>query len=414
MSCASGQSARHAACRRPPQGPHRQGREPGDGAGRRRAARLGAGAVPRPRPTSTPASSGCSSRCSTCATASAVRVGVASHNLFDVAWALSLGPAADRHRHRDARGHGAGAGAGRARGRGRPAAVRPVVAARRPRGQHRLPRPAPRREHRAGELPAIAVRPVTRQRRVVATAAAVPAGDGRSSPRVDGIEPPAGSRRRPAATTASTRRSSTSPTPTGRERRTARWIVEHLDACRRQRRRADHDRSTRSRASTPSCGAQSMLRARWASTPFDERRAVLRRVGRGDGVAAAATRWRSMAHDAVKTIREGDPEVSEAIDFARYYAASLDDHRTPCSAVRRHVSSRSAWSWSRRRGTSRTRSRPGGVLAALAAGNAVVLKPAPEVRARRPAARRTVWRGRRAARRAAVRRRAPTTRSAAG
>ncbi len=50
--------------------------------------------------------------------AGAVRLGVASHNLFDVAWALTLrdelaGVAARRHRHRDARGHGAGADPGR-------------------------------------------------------------------------------------------------------------------------------------------------------------------------------------------------------------------------------------------------------------------------------------------------------------
>src|SRR5450759_2570911 len=36
-----------------------------------------------------------------------------------------------------------------------------------------------------------------------------------------------------------------------------------------------------------------------------------------------------MAHEAAKTIAEGNPEVSEAIDFARYYAeriAELEQH----------------------------------------------------------------------------------------
>ena len=40
-----------------------------------------------------------------------------------------------------------------------------------------------------------------------------------------------------------------------------------------------------------------------------------------------------MAAEAAKTVREGDPEVSEAIDFARYYATA-DDPGTR-GAVRR-------------------------------------------------------------------------------
>ena len=52
--------------------------------------------------------------------AGAIRLGVASHNLFDVAWALTLRDELPetrrgRHRHRDARGDGPGAGPGGSR-----------------------------------------------------------------------------------------------------------------------------------------------------------------------------------------------------------------------------------------------------------------------------------------------------------
>ena len=75
----------------------------------------------------------------------------------------------------------------------------------------------------------------------------------------------------------------------------------------------------------------------------------------GDGRAAP----RHAGHhglDAGKTIAEGDPEVSEAIDFARYYGRSrdrstLDDSAAPSTAA-------GSWSSWCRRGTSRTRSRP--------------------------------------------------------
>jgi RHH-type proline utilization regulon transcriptional repressor/proline dehydrogenase/delta 1-pyrroline-5-carboxylate dehydrogenase len=77
-----------------------------------------------------------------------------------------------------------------------------------------------------------------------------------------------------------------------------------------------------------------------------------------------------MAVDTGKTVREGDPEVSEAVDFAHYYArhipeaaAGFQPHGTVVVA--------SPWNF--------PLSIPaGGVLGALAAGNAVILKPAPE------------------------------------
>ena len=62
--------------------------------------------------------------------AGAIRLGVASHNLLDVAWALTpprrlAGVAARRHRHRDARGNGSGADTCRAGARRHDAAVLP-------------------------------------------------------------------------------------------------------------------------------------------------------------------------------------------------------------------------------------------------------------------------------------------------
>ena len=108
----------------------------------------------------------------------------------------------------------------------------------------------------------------------------------------------------------------------------------------------------------------------WRALGGDERRRLLHRVA---GVMAArrGETLAAMAHDAAKTIGEGDPEVSEAIDFARYYGdhgAALDEHRFEPHGV---VVVASPWNFP-------FAIPAGGVLAALAAGNAVILKPAPE------------------------------------
>lgn len=77
-----------------------------------------------------------------------------------------------------------------------------------------------------------------------------------------------------------------------------------------------------------------------------------------------------MARDAGKTVAEADPEVSEAIDFARYYAKSavtLAKGSQPVGVVLVVP----PWNF--------PYAIPmGGVCAALAAGNSVILKPAPE------------------------------------
>jgi RHH-type proline utilization regulon transcriptional repressor/proline dehydrogenase/delta 1-pyrroline-5-carboxylate dehydrogenase len=114
--------------------------------------------------------------------------------------------------------------------------------------------------------------------------------------------------------------------------------------------------------------------ARWGALPAAERREVLHAVadrlcaGRGGAIAV-------MAHDAGKTVGESDPEVSEAIDFARYYAeraVELDGGREGVSfQPYRVVVVAPPWNFP-------YAIPAGGVLAALAAGSAVILKPAPE------------------------------------
>jgi len=118
----------------------------------------------------------------------------------------------------------------------------------------------------------------------------------------------------------------------------------------------------------PAAGADA-----WRIRPAGERRAVLRSVAdelarrRGDLIAA-------MVHEAGKTFGEADPEVSEAIDFARYYGdRALELEGVPGARFDPLgvVVVVPPWNFPVAIPT-------GGVTAALAAGNAVVLKPAPE------------------------------------
>ena len=83
-----------------------------------------------------------------------------------------------------------------------------------------------------------------------------------------------------------------------------------------------------------------------------------------------------MAHETGKTVREGDPEVSEAIDFALWAAActrELDDLAADGVAADPLGVVLVAGPWN-----FPTAIPANGVVAALAAGNAVILKPAPE------------------------------------
>jgi RHH-type proline utilization regulon transcriptional repressor/proline dehydrogenase/delta 1-pyrroline-5-carboxylate dehydrogenase len=111
--------------------------------------------------------------------------------------------------------------------------------------------------------------------------------------------------------------------------------------------------------------------AAWGQRTGGERAAVLHRAG----LALAANRDRLievMAAETGKTIAEGDPEVSEAIDFAHYYAERARDLDAVQGAI--FVPSKLTvvtppWNFP-------VAISAGGVLAALAAGSGVIVKPA--------------------------------------
>ncbi len=80
-----------------------------------------------------------------------------------------------------------------------------------------------------------------------------------------------------------------------------------------------------------------------------------------------------LAHEGSKTLLEGDVEVSEAVDFANYYATlaeELDAHGDASSPLG-VVLVTPPWNFP-------YAITMGGVLASLAAGNAVILKPTPQ------------------------------------
>ncbi|MBZ8176580.1 aldehyde dehydrogenase family protein [Corynebacterium sp. 3HC-13] len=82
----------------------------------------------------------------------------------------------------------------------------------------------------------------------------------------------------------------------------------------------------------------------------------------------------AMAHEAGKTIGQSDPEVSEAIDFTHYYAqcaAQLDQARSTFNPYRL-IAVVPPWNFP-------VAIPVGGMVSALAAGSAVLIKPAPQV-----------------------------------
>ncbi|QZN84820.1 bifunctional proline dehydrogenase/L-glutamate gamma-semialdehyde dehydrogenase [Cellulomonas sp. C5510] len=113
----------------------------------------------------------------------------------------------------------------------------------------------------------------------------------------------------------------------------------------------------------------------WSARPPAERAAVLRRAAdaleaaRGDLVA-------TMVHEGGKTVAEADPEVSEAVDFARYYAdraEDLADGRVPGAVFRPDGVTVVTPPWN-----FPVAIPVGSTLAALAAGSPVLVKPAPQ------------------------------------
>ncbi|MBK7820696.1 MAG: bifunctional proline dehydrogenase/L-glutamate gamma-semialdehyde dehydrogenase [Tessaracoccus sp.] len=112
---------------------------------------------------------------------------------------------------------------------------------------------------------------------------------------------------------------------------------------------------------------------RWADVSPAERARLLRRLG-DELESARADLIRIAADEVGKLIDQADVEVSEACDFARYYAGLAEERVDGVLRVPpRLVLVASPWNF------------PiaiplGGVAAALAAGSAVILKPAPPAR----------------------------------
>jgi RHH-type proline utilization regulon transcriptional repressor/proline dehydrogenase/delta 1-pyrroline-5-carboxylate dehydrogenase len=150
------------------------------------------------------------------------------------------------------------------------------------------------------------------------------------------------------------------------------WIAGHLAS--------DHPADPPPLLTTAAAVDEVVARARrgaatWAGTSTAERRAALCRIA----AAMAADRGRTiavMAHETGKTVREGDAEVSEAVDFATWAAActreidALADDGVTADPLG-VVLVAGPWNFP-------TAIPANGVLAALAGGNAVLLKPAPE------------------------------------
>ena len=115
--------------------------------------------------------------------------------------------------------------------------------------------------------------------------------------------------------------------------------------------------------------------AAWAGRSVDERARILHDSGRVLS-ARRADLLEVLAAEAGKTLAEGDPEVSEAIDFAHYYAESVRDlaqiDDAAFTPVRLTVVA-PPWNFP-------VAIAAGGVLAALAVGSAVIIKPAPQAR----------------------------------
>ena len=107
---------------------------------------------------------------------------------------------------------------------------------------------------------------------------------------------------------------------------------------------------------------------KWSTLTIDERKEIL--FNAAEIMQKATTETIAvMSRDAGKTVAEADPEVAEAIDFARFYAMTAQNfgESTPLGTILVVP----PWNF--------PYAIPmGGVCAALAAGNTVILKPAPE------------------------------------
>ena len=111
----------------------------------------------------------------------------------------------------------------------------------------------------------------------------------------------------------------------------------------------------------------------WAKRSISERSAILKRVAhelrlkRADLIGA-------MLQETAKAIGESDPEISEAIDFAEYYAHQIEEYSKELGLAFADASIclvATPWNFSCSIPT-------GGIAASLACGNSVIFKPALE------------------------------------
>ncbi len=112
---------------------------------------------------------------------------------------------------------------------------------------------------------------------------------------------------------------------------------------------------------------------RWGSTSWQERADLLLRIANGLRTGRKKL-LRVLIADTGKTLKEADSEISEAIDFATYYRQSLLElHRlsTISWKAKGTVLVASPWNFA-------CSIAAGGILAAIATGNCVLFKPAPE------------------------------------
>ncbi|NYF97241.1 proline dehydrogenase family protein [Janibacter cremeus] len=116
--------------------------------------------------------------------------------------------------------------------------------------------------------------------------------------------------------------------------------------------------------------------AGWAARPAAERAALLRDAAR-ELDSRRQTLVSVMAAEGGKTIVESDPEISEAVDFARYYADRAleleDGPMTDGASFTPFALTLITPPWN-----FPVAIPIGGVLASLAAGSAVIIKPAPQ------------------------------------
>lgn len=113
----------------------------------------------------------------------------------------------------------------------------------------------------------------------------------------------------------------------------------------------------------------------WAALPVQKRAQVLRRAA-GTLAAHRGDLLEIMASETDKTFEQGDPEISEAIDFALYYAEQSEQlacQEDVAFTPRRLTLVTPPWNFPVAIPT-------GGTLAALVTGSAVIMKPAPQSR----------------------------------